>query len=93
MRRAVDRFWSWLFHPSILRQNYPDQKAVAFRHPSPGNQPNVRDLEDYREPFATSVYNIRYRNETAAQQEGFGSYFVSDPVAGYASWEQKYFWN
>jgi hypothetical protein len=40
MRKAIDRFWSWLFHPSIVRYNYPDPKAAILRYPAPGNQIN-----------------------------------------------------
>jgi hypothetical protein len=92
MRKAIDRFWSWVFHPSILRQNYPDWKAVVPRYPSPANQPNTEELHDFREPFATSIYNIRYKHPTPAQLQvgGAGSFFVSDRLSGYSSWEEKY---
>jgi hypothetical protein len=37
MQKAINRFWDWLFHPSIRWYKYPKGKASWFRYPSPGN--------------------------------------------------------
>lgn len=86
MKKAIDRFWSWLFHPSIMRQNYQEWKGAIPRYPSPDNLRNVQDIQDFREPYATSRYNIRYAHLTPAQLEEFGSFYVGDRAAGYRNW-------
>lgn len=79
--KAYNRFWEWFMYISVTRYNYPDRKAAMYRYPSPGSSVHTEPvLNDYREPFSTSIYNIRYRKETPQQKEPFMSLFEADAL-------------
>lgn len=67
LSKAYSRFFEWIMHPGITRYNYPDPKAAMYRYPSPGSLPVKEEVWDYKEPFSTSRYNIRFRHETPQQ--------------------------
>jgi hypothetical protein len=51
MQKVVNRFWDWLFHPSIRWYHYPKGKAAWFRYPSPGSTIHHEHVDDYKKPY------------------------------------------
>ncbi len=81
MQKAIDRFWTWIMPAAFTRINPKSKKAHWYRYPSPGSIDRRETLEDYKQAFNTSIYNIRYKHLTPKNLEQLRSEFYRDPLA------------
>lgn len=78
MQKAINRFWDWIFHPSIRWYHYPKGKASWYRYPSPGSVIRKQPIQDYKTPYEYSEYNIRYVRPVKTLTQPLESTFAGD---------------
>lgn len=81
MQKAINRFWDWIFHPSIRWYHFPKGKAAWFRYPSPGSIIRQDKFEDYKKPYQYSELNVRYTKPIKTVIQDKYATFIGDGIS------------